>query len=123
MSKKLILLIASLFIGFMSHAQDKLLADVFEANTLANFDNSVTYTKEFKGTSSYFASFKDYPEQTVFSSEVTYTSNDADESYVLRVGKGGQIYSLTSAFGEAVPPQHDNNRTKRSTLFIKQAFM
>lgn len=119
MSKKILLFIASLSVSFISSAQDNLIADVFQANTLASLDKNVSYTKEFKATPSYFASFVDYPEPTVFSSEMSYTSSDINESYVLKIGKGGQIYSLTSAFGEAIPPQHDSNRKGNKNLSLR----
>lgn len=119
MSKKILLLIAALSVNLVSSAQDSLIADVFQANTLANLDKNVSYTKEFKPTSSFFASFIDYPEQTVFSSETAYNNRNVNESYVLRVGKGGQIYSLTSAFGEAIPPQHDSNRKGNKNLSLR----
>ncbi len=119
MSKKILLLIAGLSVSLASTAQDNLIADVFQANTLTNLDKNISYTKEFTPTSSYFASFEDYPEQTVFSSETIYASSDVNESYVLRIGKGGQIYSLTSAFGEAIPPQHDSNKKGNKNLALR----
>ena len=42
-------------------------------------------------------------EQKVFHGEMVHTQ-DKDNSFVLRMGKGGQIYSLRGAFGESVPP-------------------
>ena len=33
---------------------------------------------------------------------------DESKGYVIRIGKGGQIYSFTSSFGESVPPQWVN---------------
>jgi hypothetical protein len=117
--KRVILFLTSLSIMSLSIAQDHLKADVFESNTLTKLDGNVSYTKEFNNTSSYFSSFTDYPEQTIFSSEITYSGNSDNDSYVLRVGKGGQIYSLTSAFGESVPPQHDNNSENNGGLTLR----
>jgi hypothetical protein len=108
MYKKPILFIASLSICLTGVAQENLKVDVFEANTLANLDTSVMHTKAFTNTTSYFSSLSYYPETTVFNNEITYIGNNANESYVMRIGKGGQIYSLTSAFGESVPTQHDS---------------
>ena len=42
-------------------------------------------------------------EEPVFQVEMTHTQA-AENSYQLRIGKGGQIYSLRGAFGESVPP-------------------
>jgi hypothetical protein len=108
MYKKSLLFVACLSVCSTGMAQENLKADVFEPNTLGQLDNGVSYTKTFTSTPSYFASFSHYPETTVFSGEITYTGSDANESYVMRIGKGGQIYSLTSAFGESVPTQHDS---------------
>ncbi len=50
---------------------------------------------------------------TNFSEELvmdTLISSDSSNDWELRIGKGGQIYSLkTSALGETVPPQYHNN--------------
>jgi len=42
-------------------------------------------------------------EKQVFQSETAH-KQDADNSFQLRTGKGGQIYSLRGPFGESVPP-------------------
>jgi len=42
-------------------------------------------------------------EQDVFFSEIRRVADD-DSSFALRIGKGGQIYSLRGAFGESIPP-------------------
>ena len=44
-------------------------------------------------------------EQNVFHMEMKHTQDD-DNSFALRIGKGGQIYSLRGAFGESVPPSN-----------------
>ena len=45
----------------------------------------------------------------VFQAEMTYDNSDnPSQSYKIRIGKGGQIYSFTSLFGESVPPQWVN---------------
>lgn len=42
-------------------------------------------------------------EKQVFHLEMTH-QQDGDDSFKLRMGKGGQIYSLRGSFGESVPP-------------------
>ena len=42
-------------------------------------------------------------EENVFHLEMKHQQND-DNSFALRIGKGGQIYSLRGPFGESVPP-------------------
>jgi hypothetical protein len=46
---------------------------------------------------------QDLNEQWVFHREIKH-EQDANNSFALRVGKGGQIYSLRGPFGESVPP-------------------
>ncbi|WP_158969636.1 hypothetical protein [Paraglaciecola sp. L3A3] len=119
MYKMPLLFFACLSACLTSIAQENLKADVFGLTTLANLDTHVSYTKAFTNSTSYFSSFTDYLEPTVFSSEITYAGSTANESYVMRIGKGGQIYSLTSAFGESVPPQHDNNSDDNGGLTLR----
>ena len=50
-----------------------------------------------------------FPESVVFHAQLDYTDPlDSAESYSLRIGKGGNIYSFRGAFGESVPPQWRN---------------
>jgi hypothetical protein len=100
-------------------AQEHLKADVFEPTTLSNLMTGVTHTKQFSNSPSYFSSFTHYPETTIFNNEITYAGSDENESYVMRIGKGGQIYSLISEFGESVPPQHDNNSDDNGGLTLR----
>lgn len=44
-------------------------------------------------------------EQSVFHMEMKHVQDD-DNSFALRIGKGGQIYSLRGIFGEGVPPSN-----------------
>lgn len=62
----------------------------------------------------------DWDENLIFNSLLQYTNNNnPDQSYELRLGKGGQVYSFkTSGFGEALPPQwrpsYDSSGTNTS---------
>jgi len=47
---------------------------------------------------------KHLDERTVFQHEIKHLQGE-DNSFNLRVGKGGQLYSLRGAFGESIPPQ------------------
>jgi len=47
-------------------------------------------------------------EQTVFNFEIKHEQTE-DNSFQLRLGKGGQLYSLRGPFGESVPPQGVGN--------------
>ncbi|MBI1374294.1 MAG: hypothetical protein GC159_16380 [Phycisphaera sp.] len=54
---------------------------------------------------------KGLDESTVFQQELAH-EQDASRSFRLRVGRGGQIYSLRGAFGESVPPSwRDGGKT------------
>jgi hypothetical protein len=52
-------------------------------------------------------------ESRVFLAELEHRQGPAD-SFALRVGQGGQIYSLRGAFGESVPPSYRDPRNDRS---------
>ena len=53
-----------------------------------------------------------YDEAYVMDTRISSVSlTDSSKNWELRVGKGGQIYSLkTSALGETIPPQYTNNQ-------------
>ena len=51
---------------------------------------------------------KSLDEQTVFLAELNHRQSAATD-FSLRIGKGGQLYSLRAAFGESVPPQAASN--------------
>lgn len=59
------------------------------------------HTSTFTPSGSLWAEGLD--EQQVFQVELKH-EQDANNSFALRVGKGGQIYSLRGAFGESIPP-------------------
>ena len=47
-----------------------------------------------------------FPESVVFDGELNYENTlDSTQSYRIRIGKGGQLYSFRSSFGESIPPQ------------------
>jgi hypothetical protein len=47
---------------------------------------------------------KHLDESTVFHHEIKHLQGE-DNAFNLRIGKGGQLYSLRGAFGESIPPQ------------------
>jgi hypothetical protein len=51
---------------------------------------------------------KHLDEQVVFNFEIRHEQKE-DNSFQLRLGKGGQLYSLRGPFGESVPPQGVGN--------------
>jgi len=86
---------------------DSLLTSVFSVNKLASSDeNNYNFTKEYSQNSSTWAISDIFSDSIVFQAEMKFQHpTDTTKSYQLRIGKGGQIYSLRSAFGESIPPQ------------------
>jgi hypothetical protein len=78
--------------------------DVFPASAVALPEAQRGWTKM---TSAYYPSDSSWTlgldERWVFLHEVEHRQ-DEHNSFSLRIGKGGQIYSLRGAFGESVPP-------------------
>ena len=83
------------------------LLDVFPASKAPTFyalPSEFVVSRQFRpGTSrSQWAAGVD--ERAVFHAYLTHKST-AERSWELRLGKGGQLYSIASSFGEAMPPQ------------------
>ncbi|MBR4881293.1 MAG: hypothetical protein IKU19_05125, partial [Clostridia bacterium] len=51
---------------------------------------------------------KGLDEVTVFDTQITHTDSDPELNWTMRVGLGGQIYSLQTAIGEIIPLQCSN---------------
>ncbi len=78
--------------------------DVFPksvAKVSANGQGKTVFTARFTPSGSLWDERLD--EKQVFQLEITHKQN-VDNSFKLRMGKGGQIYSLRGPFGESVPP-------------------
>ena len=107
---KLSLRLALLCFATPCFAQQSELTSVFAENTLDNISpGGVVFTRSFTPTPSFFSVLDFYDEKTVWNAELNYAGPAADQSYAMRIGKGGQIYSLRGTFGESVPPQHSNS--------------
>ena len=63
-------------------------------------------------TSTYYPSGSQWgeglDERMVYHREIKHTQ-DAHSDFTLRIGRGGQLYSLRGAFGESLPPQSPGN--------------
>ncbi len=105
---KFILLIASTFLVVMSYSQnaDSLLSALYFNNGAKVLDsNGFKFDSSFSSTPTYWA-VDSFSENVVFNVELSYNNPaDSTESYQIRIGKGGQLYSFRSSFGESVPPQ------------------
>ena len=86
---------------------DRLLTSVFSPNALCPTDKKYyNFTEEYSPNASTWAISEVFSDSIVFQAEMKYQHpGDPTKSYQMRIGKGGQIYSLRSAFGESVPPQ------------------
>ncbi|GAA4458787.1 hypothetical protein [Novipirellula rosea] len=92
----------TLLIHSLASAQSFL--DVFPKPTVtvANQQRGdTTFTSKFTPSESLWDERLD--ERPVFLAEMTH-QQDEDNSFTLRLGQGGQIYSLRGPFGESVPP-------------------
>jgi hypothetical protein len=79
------------------------LLDVFPASTVQMPGNGgkAIATTEYYPSGSVWQ--KDLDERWVFHREIKH-EQEVDNSFALRIGRGGQIYSLRGPFGESVPP-------------------
>lgn len=106
-------------IGNLTIAQgqnDSLLTTVFsEVVTLPIDKSGYTFTQEYSPTNSTWAVSDFFSEDIVFQAELNYKHTNPNQSYQLRIGKGGQIYSFRGAFGESVPPQWRNPNKKNAS--------
>jgi len=105
---KYLIYITLLFISFNGKSQniDSLLASLYFENDFTTLDtNGFSFTKEHSPSTSFWA-IDSFPENLVFQAQMNYESSfDTNESYQIRIGKGGHIYSFVGAFGESIPPQ------------------
>lgn len=89
---------------------DSLLSNLYFDSSVGALDMAgFNFTDNYTASPSYWA--LSFPESAVFHAELEYINAlDSTESYQIRIGKGGQLYSFRSTFGESVPPQwrHQN---------------
>lgn len=90
---------------------DGALLDVFPSSIGANASGGSSLSWEYTPSKSIWAAGLD--ERQVFQVELQH-QQDKESSFALRVGKGGQIYSLRGAFGESVPPSWREGKDARS---------
>lgn len=90
------------------------LLDLFPPSTVklrSQPPSDTRFNTNFTPTDSVWA--KGLDETRVFHGELVH-AQDKDRSYALRIGKGGQIYSLRGPFGESVPPSWRKEGANRS---------
>lgn len=105
---KVQLLITFLLVLIQGYSQnmDSLLTSLYFNDGPAVFDSTgYDFSMIYSPSPTYWA-IDSFPESVVFKAEMTYEdSSDSTQSYQIRIGKGGQLYSFRSTFGESVPPQ------------------
>lgn len=101
-----LIIFAITFASFQSWSQkDSSLVQVFTAPSLGTAEGlTVEFSLDYEPSGSEWA--LSFPESAVELAlfETEYTA-DTEKSYQLRIGQGGQIYSLIAGFGESIPPQ------------------
>lgn len=122
MNKKLVVISCVFFIASLSWSQNhqQKLADVFLED---GPNHTETSGYSFNGFYSNSGSFwqLDWPETYVFDKLIAYNDpSNPDKSYQMRLGKGGQIYSFKSAFGEALPPQYRRSYNEAGSALLDQ---
>jgi lysophospholipase L1-like esterase len=88
---------------------DRALLDVFPPSSVQvppDARGKTELSAEYTPSGSLWNKYLD--EQTVFNFEIKHEQTK-DNSFQLRLGKGGQLYSLRGPFGESVPPQGVGN--------------
>lgn len=107
MFQRTVFLICLFLIKFQLNSQNspKGLFSVFSEQEITTDTNGVfSFSTMFSNSDSHWEI--DWSETHVFLNMMKYTHpTDVNKSFELRLGKGGQVYSFKSNFGEAIPPQ------------------
>ena len=86
------------------HADSLLARPNWKSNPAFLGETPWQFSTEYQPTDSYWA--LQFTEDAVFRAQLSYEHpTDAAKSYQIRIGRGGQLYSFRSGFGESVPPQ------------------
>ncbi len=92
----------------------RLMLDVFPPSVATVDDGNQSRTSiSLKYTPSKSLWAEGLDERQVFHAQIRH-EQDENNSFALRIGKGGQIYSLRGAFGESVPPSCTGKGPSRS---------
>ena len=94
-----------MIMGYSQNVDSLLTALYFNNGARVLDSNGFNFDSSFTSSPTYWA-VDSFSENVVFNAELSYNNPlDSSESYQIRIGKGGQLYSFRSAFGESVPPQ------------------
>lgn len=109
--KYFFLLVVSILLPVQVFGQvsiEERIAEVFPASTIAQQENTqIIYDQSYQPSGSTWS--VSFDESHVYRCLLDYQHpTNPDRSYEMRIGKGGQIYSLKGSFGESIPPQWRN---------------
>ncbi|MEO2001347.1 MAG: hypothetical protein ABGW75_06945, partial [Pirellulales bacterium] len=97
-----------------SETTDQQILDVFPPTVAATEKSqrgNTSISLDYTPSTSLWAEGLD--EKQVFHAQIRH-EQDENNSFTLRIGKGGQVYSLRGAFGESVPPSCTGKGPSRS---------
>ena len=100
--------------AFASNKNEQPLLDVFPPSVAAaekDRQGSTSISLDYTPSTSLWAEGLD--EKQVFHAQIQHDQNE-NNSFTLRIGKGGQVYSLRGPFGESVPPSCTGEGPSRS---------
>lgn len=72
---------------------------------------TTSFTTTYTPSSSYWLDPTPADEEHVFLAQMKHVASTSENSWELGIGKGGQIYSFKSAYGEGIPPQSKEHST------------
>lgn len=101
-----LILVLKAFYSFGQEKDSLLNQYFFESGLTIQDTTGLEVFESYNPSGSYWA-IDSFSEETVFHRAMLYTdASDSLNSYALRIGKGGHIYSMIGAFGESIPPQY-----------------
>jgi len=68
-------------------------------------NGTTSFTTEYSPSGSYWLDPTDADEEHVYLAKLQHEASTDENSWELRIGQGGQIYSFKSTYGEGIPPQ------------------
>lgn len=72
---------------------------------------STTFNTNYTASGSYWLNPTPADEEHVFLAQMKHQASTVENSWELGIGKGGQMYSFKSAYGEGIPPQSKEKST------------
>ncbi|MBP0905409.1 T9SS type A sorting domain-containing protein [Mariniflexile gromovii] len=80
-------------------------------NSILEQNGTTNFTTSYSPSGSYWLDPTEADEQHVYLAKLEHQASTPENSWQLRIGQGGQIYSFKSAYGEGIPPQSKEHST------------